>query len=311
MKRTWLGAFFLTVLVHVVPAWALGEKPPNRPDAPDRNAQGLWWKSPAGSESGWGLNITHQDHSLFITWFTYDTDGSPVWFVVNGTKRLQYSPENTFTNVHAGILYRATGPYFAMPWSSAETRLTRVGSVYLWLDSANSGYFQPWFSASPATPPPGGSETIRITRYAFASPAPTCVTEGEEAQGLPPNYTDMWWNSPAGSESGWGVNIAHQGETLFATWFTYGADGTSDWLVMSNGDRQLDGTYSGPLYRMRGPPHSARPWDGSQVKATAVGRASFLFADDDNGTFAYTLDGISQSKAITRYVYGSPGTTCQ
>ncbi|HEX4782635.1 MAG TPA: hypothetical protein VH301_17895, partial [Usitatibacter sp.] len=35
------------------------------------NVQGLWWRSPAGSESGWGVNITHQSNTLFATWFTY------------------------------------------------------------------------------------------------------------------------------------------------------------------------------------------------------------------------------------------------
>ena len=34
--------------------------------------EGLWWNSPANSESGWGLNITHQGNILFATWFTYD-----------------------------------------------------------------------------------------------------------------------------------------------------------------------------------------------------------------------------------------------
>src|SRR5262245_12357827 len=33
---------------------------------------------------------------------------------------------------------------------------------------------------------------------------------------VPPavSYQALWWASPAGSESGWGVNIAHQGDTL-------------------------------------------------------------------------------------------------
>src|SRR4051812_12846799 len=47
-----------------------------------------------------------------------------------------------------------------------------------------------------------------------------------------PSYQGLWWNAPAGSESGWGVNITHQGSTVFATWFTYAADGKGIWLVM-------------------------------------------------------------------------------
>ena len=33
----------------------------------------------------------------------------------------------------------------------------------------------------------------------------------------PANYTGLWWASPAGSESGWGISLAHQGDVIFAT----------------------------------------------------------------------------------------------
>ena len=38
----------------------------------------------------------------------------------------------------------------------------------------------------------------------------------------PASVTDP---APADSEPGWGINFAHQSDTIFATWFTYGADG--------------------------------------------------------------------------------------
>ena len=34
------------------------------------------------------------------------------------------------------------------------------------------------------------------------------------------NYTGMWWNP---DESGWGINVVHQGDIVFATLFTYDA----------------------------------------------------------------------------------------
>src|SRR6185369_5405466 len=40
-----------------------------------------------------------------------------------------------------------------------------------------------------------------------------------------PNYQGLWWKSPGGSESGWGINFAHQGDTIFASWFTYDVNG--------------------------------------------------------------------------------------
>ena len=117
--------------------------------------------------------------------------------------------------------------------------------------------------------------------------------------------------SPAGSESGWGVNLAHQGNILFATWFTYGADGRDRWVSMSDGERTGTGTYSGALYRTTGPAFDAVPWNQSLVTVAKVGNSTFSFADANNGTFTYTLDGVSQSKAIVRQVFRAPGTVCR
>jgi hypothetical protein len=82
------------------------------------------------------------------------------------------------------------------------------------------------------------------------------------------------------------------------------------WLVMSNGNKIANGVYAGTLYRTTGPAFSASPWNASGVVATPVGTATFTFTDIGNGTFAYTVNGISQSKAITRQVYSAPASTC-
>ena len=46
------------------------------------------------------------------------------------------------------------------------------------------------------------------------------------------NYEGLWWNAPAGSESGWGINFAHQGNVIFGTWFTYDTAGKGWWLTL-------------------------------------------------------------------------------
>ena len=122
------------------------------------------------------------------------------------------------------------------------------------------------------------------------------------------NYSGLWWNAPAGSESGWGMNLTHQDDVIFTTWFTYDATGKGWWLVMT-ADRMPDGTYRGTLYSTRGPPFFATPFDPSAVVATPVGMGTLSFVDADNGTFAYTVNGIAQTKAITREVFG-PLPTC-
>src|SRR5439155_12636791 len=116
------------------------------------------------------------------------------------------------------------------------------------------------------------------------------------------NYQDLWWASPAGSESGWGVNFTHQGDTIFATWFTYDLDGTPMWLVVT-APKTAPGTYAGTLYRTTGPAFNAVPFDPASVVPNAVGTATLTFSDGNTGSFAYTVDGVSQAKAITREVF--------
>lgn len=122
------------------------------------------------------------------------------------------------------------------------------------------------------------------------------------------NYTGLFWNAPAGSESGWGLSVAHQGGVVFATWFTYDATGRPWWLAMT-AQTTGAGVFSGTLYQTRGPAFDAVPFDPSRVSAVGVGTATLAFADRDNGRFFYTVNGISQSKAVTRQVFG-PLPTC-
>jgi len=41
------------------------------------------------------------------------------------------------------------------------------------------------------------------------------------------------------------------------------------------------------------------------------GTGTFTFPDGGSGTFAYTVNGVSQSKSITRQVYSTPATICK
>ena len=92
----------------------------------------------------------------------------------------------------------------------------------------------------------------------------------------PTNYSGLWWNSPPGSESGWGMNLTHQDDLIFVTWFTYDANGKGWWLVMT-AERMADGTYRGILYTTRGPPFFAMPFDPGAVVATPVGTGTLSF----------------------------------
>jgi hypothetical protein len=130
---------------------------------------------------------------------------------------------------------------------------------------------------------------------------------GARAQNLP-NYQGLWWAAPAEAESGWGINVAHQGDVIFATWFTYDATGKAWWLSMT-ANKTAEGVYSGTLHQTIGPAFSTVPFDPNQVTRTAVGSGTLTFTSASTGTFAYTVTGITQAKAIVPLQFG-PLPTC-
>ena len=264
------------------------------------NYQGLWWASPANSEAGWGLNVAHQGDTLFVSWFTYDTSGRGSWLVMTATK--------SGPNAYTGTLYRTRGPAFnAVPWSPADVTKEAAGSATLTFGDTNNGTFA--YTVS------GVTQTKPITREVFG-PVPTCTWGGQPDLTLATNYQDLWWAAPAGTESGWGINLNHQGGTIFATWFTYDLDGTPLWLVVTAPETGAN-VYGGDLYRTTGPPFSALPFDPAAVVATKAGTATFTFTDGNHATFAYSVqlggmaEPVAQSKPITRQVFAPPGTACR
>lgn len=260
---------------------------------PAANYQGLWWAAPAGSESGWGINFAHQGNIIFASWFTYDATGAGNWLVMT-------APE-TAPNTYSGTLYGLSGPPFdSVPFNPAQVMPFSVGTGTLTFTDANDGTF--------AYTVEGVSQTKSITREVFG-PLPTCATATTNLAAAT-NYTDLWWAVPAGSESGWGINLTQEGTTIFATWFTYDLTGKAMWLVAS-APQTAPGEYSGTLYRTTGPPFDSVPFNPSDVMGTAVGTASFTFADGNDASFAYTVNDVSQTKALTREVFVSPGTVCQ
>ena len=257
------------------------------------NYQGLWWNAPAGSESGWGINFAHQGDDIFATWFTYDATGKALWLSMTATKSAE--------GVYTGMLYQTRGPPFsAVPFSPAAVIATTVGSGTLTFTDANNGSF--------AYTVYGVSQTKAITRQAFG-PLPTCTFGAQPNLALATNYQDLWWAVPAGTESGWGVNFTHQGDTIFATWFTYDVDGTPLWLS-ATAPKTGPGVYTGTLYRTTGPAFNAMPFLSTSVTPAPVGTLTLTFASGNDATFAYTVGGVTQSKRIARQVFHAPGTVC-
>ncbi len=264
------------------------------------NYEGLWWASPAGSESGWGINVAQQGNVIFATWFTYDVNGNPWW--------LTMAANETAEGEYSGTLYRSNGPRTG--FGPPAPMPTAVGTGTLTFGSATSGTFSYQVSdgANIAT------QTKAIVPLSFG-PVPICVWGAQPDLTKATNFQDLWWAAPAGSESGWGLNLTQQGTTIFATWFTYDVNENPLWLSVL-APQTGPNTYTGTLYLTNGPAFGSAAFDPTKVGRTAVGTATFTFSDGNNGTFAYNVnlgDGVNkanEAKAITRDVFRAPGTAC-
>jgi len=234
------------------------------------------WFNP--SESGWGVTIADHETQLFAVWYTYDTDGFPLWFTVPG------GTFNANRTAFTGELYRTTGPSHTGPFDPAAVTRTKVGTASFEFTPGGPANFS-WTIGSV-------TRTKQIQRLPFGS--------------APANWgvdrTDLWWN-PA--ESGWGLTLAQHGNNVFGAWFTYANSGRPLFIVMPGVQQQSADSFTGTLYTTTGPAYTAATFDPAQVGVTQVGSATVRFTGD-TATFTATVNGVTQVKTISRQPFGGP-----
>jgi hypothetical protein len=122
--------------------------------------------------------------------------------------------------------------------------------------------------------------------------------------------SDLWYNSPAESESGWGVNVVQQADTLFMTMFVYGANSLPAWYVASEvaytGATTL--IFSGPLYTTGGSPYAA-PWNPAAFNFRQVGTVTFTLTSVTTAVLSYTVDGATVTKNLVRETWKYENTS--
>ena len=128
---------------------------------------------------------------------------------------------------------------------------------------------------------------------------------------------DLWVDP---NELGWGLNVFHQGDTLFASLFVYGPDGKPRWytgssLVGDDGGPLHDrpSTYSGPLYESTGPWFGQTSFDPAKVTRRQVGKMSMEIGNDAGGNYLllfYDVDGVKvEFRKLRRFTFGNMGLT--
>ncbi|HET9470218.1 MAG TPA: hypothetical protein VFO24_03875, partial [Usitatibacter sp.] len=111
----------------------------------------------------------------------------------------------------------------------------------------------------------------------LAAAAILCAAPPAHATTYSTDFTDLWFNP---NESGWGVNVIQQYNTLFATMFIYGTDTAPRWFVAPDVEPSPAGSqnvFTGQLYQTTGPSFTATSFDPNAVTKTVVGTVTFTF----------------------------------
>lgn len=250
------------------------------------------WHVPA--ESGWGLTIAHQGDVLFPNWFTFDEDGKALWLGMIGGARKQADGS------YSGELYRLRGvPFNQINGGQAFTSVSVVGKARLVVSAANKLRFE--YNIGNVRQ----SKTLEPLTFAGST---VCELVPGAQLNASRNYTDVWNDV---SESGWGIHLTHQKDTLFGIWYTYDANGRDQWITINAVDANGSGQFVGELRRLTGINFSNIQGSQAFNSAPVVGSVSLSFSSGGNTVMRYTLDGISQSKSLKRYVFGAAPSICR
>ena len=115
------------------------------------------------------------------------------------------------------------------------------------------------------------------------------------------SMTGLWWNE---TESGWGMSVTQHGSMVFAATYTYDQAGLPTWYVLPS--CPVNGySCSGPIYKATGGTPPVVAWNGAGKVVTPVGTGTLSFANANNGTFSFTIDGATSSKPINRQIFAS------
>jgi len=230
---------------------------------------GLWWNV---DESGWGVTLTQQVDIIFVTIFTYDQNGLPIWYVASNCSV-------SGPGCSGELYFVEGGSSLTEPWDDSELEVKSVGNIEFVFSDDDNGRLV--FEIE------GTSGSKDIIRQVF-SPS------SHHAR-----FSSLWWNA---NESGWGTTVIQQSDISFITSFTFDQYGSPTWYVASS-CTVINRSCSGEFYEVTGGSALTDPWDGSNLTVTEVGNVDVSLTGDDEGSLNFLIDGIEGTKDITRQIF--------
>ncbi|CAN5396629.1 hypothetical protein BH11PSE11_BH11PSE11_12970 [soil metagenome] len=97
--------------------------------APAVDYTALWWNP---NESGWGVALTQQFSMIFVALYTYESNGSPVWYVASSCPVVAAGC--------SGDLYRVSGGSSpTVTWNGSNLQVVKVGTINFAFTDSSTG----------------------------------------------------------------------------------------------------------------------------------------------------------------------------
>jgi hypothetical protein len=131
-----------------------------------------------------------------------------------------------------------------------------------------------------------------------------CLSTSALAATATTDFSDLWWNP---NEDGWGVTLTQQNQVLFVTLYVFQNNHQPKWFVgpatqYQGADANGMVTFSGPLFETTGSDLGGA-WNPGDRHPSQVGTITFTASQISVGTLAYTVNGVSVAKTITRQIW--------
>ena len=247
-----------------------------------QNLVGFWYKP---SEAGWGLSIQQQGVRTFAVWFTYDLQGAPTFNTL----------DCVFTgSTCAGDIFTYTGTPLSQITTGASSVASKIGTGAIVVTGANRLSLSYNIGAVQQT-----KADLEPQNFAAADQVPICTLTVPLISPLPPtgtdlrsvltNYTDHWWGGA--NASGWGIQISHQGNQVFAGWYSYSPSGKATWLTLQGAQDSTNAKrFTGTIFQVSvGSPFPQISGPLLASSNVPTGTFEFNFTDGAKGAFTYSL----------------------
>lgn len=112
------------------------------------------------------------------------------------------------------------------------------------------------------------------------------------------DLSDLWWIP---GESGWGIELVQEEDTIFGTMFVYGPNGQPTWYVGLLQESEPGAlTWIGTVYATTGPWFGTVPFNPAQVTEVPVGTMTLNAPFVNQATLTYSINGVQVVKQIQR-----------